>query len=83
MSIGGRRDPGQIGRAEWQRLATTLGVGPRLVFEEVERQAARMPTAFAEVAAAHQDQHSDTPLIQRLRSTIARQCRCTLGLLRR
>ncbi|MBM4319208.1 MAG: type II toxin-antitoxin system HipA family toxin, partial [Deltaproteobacteria bacterium] len=82
MSIGGRRDPGQIGRVNWQHLATTVGVGSRLVLDEVERLATLMPAVFAEVAKAHRATYGESPAIQRLQRVIAKQCRCTLGLLR-
>jgi serine/threonine-protein kinase HipA len=82
MGIGGQHDPGRVGRLDWQRLASAVDVGPRLVLGEVERLANVMPAAFEEIAAAHQAAHGHSPAIQRIRRTIATQCRRSRQLLR-
>jgi len=82
MSVGGRRDPGQIGRAQWQRLAAEVGIGRRLVLDEVERMATRMPSVWEEVVEAHRVLHGETPAMQLIRRVVRRRCRHALGRLR-
>lgn len=82
MSVGGRQDPGQIGRAQWQRLAAEVGIGRRLVVDEVERMATRMPSVWEEVAEAHRVLHGETQAMQLIRRVIRRRCRHALERLR-
>jgi len=82
MSVAGQRDPGEVRRADWQRQAAELGVGARLLLDEVGRLADALPAAFAAVAAAHRAAWGDSPVIERVGRVIAKQCRRTLLLFR-
>lgn len=83
MHIGGQRDPGLVGRRDWERLARAVGVGPRVVVAEVERQAGALPAAFDGVAAALRAAHGDSPAIERVQRVVRTQCRRSLAILRR
>ncbi|MEW6744081.1 MAG: type II toxin-antitoxin system HipA family toxin [Planctomycetota bacterium] len=82
MGVGGERDPGQIGRAHWEALGRSVGVGHRMVMREVERLATSKPAVFEEVAGKHVAAHGNSPVIQRIRQVIRKQCRRSLELLR-
>jgi serine/threonine-protein kinase HipA len=82
MGVAGQRDPGAVGRADWMSLAAAVGVGPRLVLAEVEEIAVRIPAAFEKVAAEHASRHGTTPIIDRIRQVVGKQCRRSLRLVR-
>jgi serine/threonine-protein kinase HipA len=81
MSIGGQRDPGAIGRRHWQGLAAELRIGPGFVVDEVEAIARALPDAVDEAIEAHRSAFGDSPILQRIRDLIVRQCRRSLRLL--
>jgi serine/threonine-protein kinase HipA len=81
MGIGEERDPGQIARRHWEALAREVGVGPRAVLREVERQASSMVEKLDEVEAVHASAHGESPIIRRLRDAVGKQCKRTLELL--
>jgi serine/threonine-protein kinase HipA len=82
MSVGGQRDPGLIGRVHWETLARQVGVGPRMVLREVERIASSMPGVLEHVVDEYVVAHGASPVIQRLRQVVGKQCRRSLQLLR-
>lgn len=83
MAIAGKKDPGLIRRADWERLAEELDIGKHLIFSEIETLAVEIPKTFDKVADAYAARHGDSPIIQRIRRSILKQCRRTLTLMNR
>ncbi len=83
MRVGGQQDPGLVGLRHWENLAAQVGVGKHLVLREVEKLATEMPTAWEDVVQGYVADYGDSPVIQRIRRAIRKQCRRTLELLRR
>lgn len=46
MRLGGESDPGKIGKSHWERLADEVGVGHRLVHDQVREMAQAIPDSF-------------------------------------
>jgi serine/threonine-protein kinase HipA len=81
MGIGPQHDPGQISRRHWEGLARAVGVGARVVLQEVEQLAIALPNAVDQIAADQLRAQGESPVIQRVRQVIHKQCRRSLQLL--
>ena len=82
MSIGGARDPGQIGAQHWEAFAKQLSVGHRLVVKRVEDLSEQIPEVFEQVAADLIEEVGDASIVNRMRMAITKQCRRTRTLLK-
>ena len=75
MGVGGRRDPDQLGRAQWVALASDLAIGARVVIAVVRDVADRVAAAMDGWTAEFRDRHGDAPVLQTLPREIAARAR--------
>lgn len=66
MKIGGEADPGQLGPKNIGQLARDLGVGPRLVRDELAGLAERLVAALPAVVERFDAEAGNSPVLQRL-----------------
>lgn len=81
LALGGGRDPGQIGAAQWARLAQELGLGRGYVKREVEALCSALPPASERIAAGMAGSVGDAPVLQLVLHLIKKQARHTAQLL--
>lgn len=81
MSVGGVRDPGQLGRRQWRHLAAEAGVGEKVILNRLRSMATDLPSRLEEVVAENASLVGASPVIERMRAVILKQCRRTLRLL--
>jgi serine/threonine-protein kinase HipA len=75
MSVGGRRNADEVGRAQWQALASELEMRDRVVLELVVRTLDRVDDALPKWTRAFRDLYGDLPILQTLPARIAKQLR--------
>lgn len=83
LSIGGRRDPDQLHRAQWERFAADVGVAPRIVVEIVERLADRTRGELATYVAEFRAAYGRQAILQTLPGAIEKRARAMLRRLAR
>jgi serine/threonine-protein kinase HipA len=76
--VGGRRNPDEIGRAEWAALAEELGIGARLVKDLARGVAERCAGAVSACARDFRERYGDHPILQRLPRAIEARARRAL-----
>jgi len=82
MGIGGQRDPGQVGRKQWEALTGELSLGRRYLPTLVEEMASKIPQHTQEAAAEFKALHGDSPAMEQVLKQVSKQARRTLQLLR-
>jgi serine/threonine-protein kinase HipA len=84
MSVRGRRDPDELGLAQWAGLAKHLEVGERAVVDAVRDVAEACAREIAAWTKEFRARHGNHPVLQTLPKGIAKRARRTLrGLDRR
>ncbi len=82
MSVGGEADPGRIGHARWTALARAIGVGPRVVADELRHLLDAADEALAATARDFRERHGAHPLLQLVPRQIKKQLRYARELVR-
>lgn len=80
MGVGGQRDPGQVGRRHWERLAAELGLKPRYVLQTVRELAGEAPSAAERAAGAFAGRYGGSPALQLVQRAVRKQAQRTLTL---
>lgn len=75
LSVGGMRDPGNVGRGDWESLAAACGVPARVVFSRVEAVAESLTLNTRRTRERFEDLHGHFPALDRVESIVRRQCR--------
>ena len=82
MSIGGERDPGQVGRKHWEELAHELDLGRRYLLGLVKEMATQIPDHAQAAVAEFREHQGDSPALEQVVKQVHKQARRTLQLLR-
>lgn len=78
MTIGGRANPDEIGRAEWGALSRALRISERVVLDLVTGIAERSLEVLPAWTQAFRDASADHPVLQTLPAAITRRARRVL-----
>jgi hypothetical protein len=78
MGIGGRRNPDEIGRAEWIKLSVELRIGERVLFDLVRDVAQRSLDALAIWTREFRHAYGNQPLLQTLPTATTKRARRVL-----
>ena len=82
IAIGGSFDPGQIGLKEWNNLAKTLGMNPRLVLRTLQELIVSIEDRLELYCNEFIETTGSDPVIDRINQTIRKQVRRTKTLLK-
>jgi len=82
LGIGGRRDPDQLQRDQWEQFARDVSVAPRLVIGIVERLSQQVRDELPAWVAEFRDRHGRQSILQTLPGSIDKRARSTLRRLR-
>ncbi len=75
MSIGGRRDPAQLHRAQWEALAREIDVAPRVVVQIAHDVATRVGDTIAEWTKEFRRRNGRRAILETLPRLITRNAR--------
>ena len=78
MGIGGRRNPDEIGRAEWLKLSAELQIGERVLLDLVASVAQRVLDTLASWTREFRDAYGDQPILQTLPTATSKRARRVL-----
>ncbi len=81
MSVGGRHNPDEIGRAEWSALSEDVGLGERVVLELVRALTQRTLDELASWTRAFREAHGAHPILDTVPRAITRRARRLLRAL--
>lgn len=75
FNVGGVREPGNVGRRQWESLAVECDVRPRAVLSLVEEIAEHLIGHANEIRERFEDIHGSSPALDRVVRVLNRQCR--------
>lgn len=75
FAVGGQRDPDKLQAKQWEGLATDLGVHPRLVWRELERQLDESEAAFASAVEELEAVQPGSPVVAPIERILRKRCR--------
>lgn len=78
MGIGGRQNPDEIGRNEWQKLGQELSIGEKVLLRLVADVADGVLALLPGWSREFRENYGDQPVLQRLPSAIERRARRVL-----
>ena len=78
LSVGGRRDPDQLHRAQWEQFAVDVGVGSRLVVATVQRLVERVRHELTAWIAEFRSTYGRLSILQTLPVSIDKRARAIL-----
>lgn len=81
MGVGGRRNPDEIGHAQWAKLGEELRISERVVIEIVGKVAQRSLDALAGWTREFRDSYGEQPILQVLPASIGKRARRVLRAL--
>jgi hypothetical protein len=79
MGCGGRRNPDEIGRAQWQGLAKTLRIGERFVLDLVADTAQRALDVLPHWKKQFKDENGAQSILETVPTAIAKRARRVLA----